>query len=93
MTDASQKALERFDEILRELALLRYQELERELGPELTREAVKGMEASKLADRATHGATLPFTRLLAGPAEYTPVIFGERRANTKYSLVETARRP
>src|SRR5205823_10890599 len=52
---------------------------------ELTREAIKGMEASKLADRATHGATLPFTRLLAGPAEYTPVIFGERRANTTWA--------
>src|SRR5205807_5805911 len=52
---------------------------------ELIREAVKGMEASRLADRATHGATLPFTRLLAGPAEYTPVIFGERRANTTWA--------
>ena len=52
---------------------------------ELTREAVKGMEASKLADRATHGTTLPFTRLLAGPAEYTPMLFGERRANTTWA--------
>jgi alpha-glucosidase len=52
---------------------------------ELTREAVKGMEASKLSDRATHGTTLPFTRLLAGPAEYTPVIFGERRAHTTWA--------
>jgi alpha-glucosidase len=52
---------------------------------ELTREAVKGMEASKLTDRATHDTTLPFTRLLAGPAEYTPVIFGERRANTTWA--------
>jgi alpha-glucosidase len=51
---------------------------------ELTREAVKGMEASKLADRATHDTTLPFTRLLAGPAEYTPMVFGPRRANTTY---------
>jgi alpha-glucosidase len=52
---------------------------------ELTREAVKGMEASKLADRATHDVTLPFTRLLAGPAEYTPVHFGERRKNTTWA--------
>src|SRR5438045_2202179 len=37
VADASQKALERFDEIMRELALQRYQELERELGPVLTR--------------------------------------------------------
>jgi alpha-glucosidase len=43
------------------------------------------MEASKLEDRATHDTTLPFTRLLAGPAEYTPVVFGPRRANTTYA--------
>ena len=41
VVDATQKALERFDEIMRELALLRYQEFERELGPELTRFAVE----------------------------------------------------
>ncbi|PTT02283.1 glycoside hydrolase [Pedobacter sp. HMWF019] len=52
---------------------------------ELTREAVKGMEASKLADRATHEVTLPFTRFIAGPAEYTPVNFGERRKNTSWA--------
>jgi alpha-glucosidase len=52
---------------------------------ELTREAVKGMEARKLADRATHDVTLPFTRLLAGPADYTPVHFGERRGNTTWA--------
>jgi alpha-glucosidase len=49
---------------------------------EMTREAVKGMEASKLDDRATHETTIPFTRLLAGPAEYTVVHFGPRRKNT-----------
>ncbi len=52
---------------------------------ELTREAVKGMEASKLQDRATHETTLPFTRCLAGPAEYTVVHFGERRKNTSWA--------
>jgi alpha-glucosidase len=52
---------------------------------ELTREAVKGMEASKLADRATHDVTLPFTRMLVGPAEYTPLHFGERRKNTTWA--------
>ncbi|NOW93521.1 glycoside hydrolase family 97 protein [Mucilaginibacter sp. SG564] len=52
---------------------------------ELTREAVKGMESSRLADRATHSTTLPFTRFLAGPAEYTPVHFGERRKNTTWT--------
>lgn len=49
---------------------------------ELTREAVKGMEASKLEDRATHQVTLPFTRFIIGPAEYTPLLFGERKKNT-----------
>ncbi|SFE16578.1 alpha-glucosidase [Chitinophaga sp. CF118] len=52
---------------------------------ELTREAVKGMEASKLVDRATHETTIPFTRFLAGPAEYTVVHFGERRKNTTWA--------
>lgn len=52
---------------------------------ELTREAVKGMEASKLADRAGHNVTLPFTRFIAGHAEYTPVHFGERRKNTTWT--------
>jgi alpha-glucosidase len=52
---------------------------------ELTREAVKGLEARRLADRATHDVTLPFSRLLAGPAEYTPLHFGERRQNTTWA--------
>ena len=52
---------------------------------ELTREAVKGMEASKLMDRATHQTTIPFTRYLAGHAEYTPVHFGDRRRNTTWA--------
>jgi alpha-glucosidase len=52
---------------------------------ELTREAVRGMEASRLRDRATHDVTLPFTRFLAGPAEYTPLIFNQRRANTTWA--------
>lgn len=52
---------------------------------ELTREAVRGMEASRLQDRATHDVTLPFTRYLAGPAEYTPMIFSQRRGNTTWA--------
>jgi Cu(I)/Ag(I) efflux system membrane protein CusA/SilA len=40
VTDATQKALERFDEVMRDLALRRYQEFERELGPVLTRSVV-----------------------------------------------------
>jgi alpha-glucosidase len=52
---------------------------------ELTREAVRGMEARKLEDRATHDVTLPFTRLLAGHADYTPVHLGDRRGNTTWA--------
>ena len=51
----------------------------------LVYEAVKGMEASKLEDRATHETTIPFTRFLAGPAEYTVLHFGERRKNTTWA--------
>jgi alpha-glucosidase len=51
----------------------------------LTSEAVKGMEASKITDRATHETTIPFTRCLAGPAEYTVLLFGERRKNTTWA--------
>jgi len=40
LVDASQKALERFDEMMRDLALSRYSEFEVELGPALTRFAV-----------------------------------------------------
>jgi alpha-glucosidase len=49
---------------------------------ELTREAVRGMESKALKERARHDATLPFTRFLAGHADYTPVHFGERRGDT-----------
>jgi alpha-glucosidase len=51
---------------------------------EITREAVRGMESSRLRDRATHETTLPFTRMLAGPADYSVVHFGERRQNTTW---------
>ncbi len=47
-------------------------------------EAVKGMEASKLTDRATHETTIPFTRMLAGPADYSVCHFGTRRQNTTW---------
>src|SRR5260221_9464341 len=35
--------------------------------------------------RARHNTTLPFTRFLAGPADYTPVLFGERRRETSWA--------
>jgi alpha-glucosidase len=47
-------------------------------------EGVKGMESSKLPDRATHETTIPFTRMLAGPADYSVTHFGERRRNTSW---------
>jgi alpha-glucosidase len=40
------------------------------------------MEARNLLARAEHDTTLPFTRYLAGPADYTPVLFGPRRGDT-----------
>jgi alpha-glucosidase len=43
------------------------------------------MEASRLVDRATHETTIPFTRCLAGPAEYTVMMFNERRKNTTWA--------
>ena len=52
---------------------------------ELTLEGVKGMETRNLMDRATHETTIPFTRCLAGPAEYTVMLFGERRRNTTWT--------
>ena len=52
---------------------------------ELIREAVRGMEASRLQERAVHDATLPFTRFLAGHADYTPVHFGARRGDTTWA--------
>lgn len=52
---------------------------------ELVREAVRGMESSRLANRARHDATLPFTRYLAGAADYTPVHFGARRGDTTWA--------
>ena len=43
----------------------------------VTRESVMGKEYSKWSDRVTpvHNATLPFTRMLAGPLDYTPGAF------------------
>jgi Cu(I)/Ag(I) efflux system membrane protein CusA/SilA len=43
LNNATQKALERFDETLRSVALLRYQEIERDLEPDLTRFAISEM--------------------------------------------------
>ena len=52
---------------------------------ELVREAVSGMENSSLRQRARHETILPFTRFLAGPAEYTTMHFGDRRSDTTWT--------
>jgi alpha-glucosidase len=46
----------------------------------LTREGVLGLEYSKWSDRATprHNVTIPFTRMLTGPMDYTPGGFRNR---------------
>jgi len=52
---------------------------------ELIREGVRGMESSRLKERAVHNTTLPFTRFVAGHADYTPVHFGARRGDTTWT--------
>ena len=52
---------------------------------ELIREGVRGMESSRLKERARHDTTLPFTRYLAGHGDYTPVHFGARRGDTTWA--------
>jgi alpha-glucosidase len=51
----------------------------------LTREAIRGAEYRSMQTRARHNTTLPFTRFLAGHADYTPVHFGERRKETSWA--------
>jgi alpha-glucosidase len=52
---------------------------------ELTREGVYGLEHRQAVEWARHNTTLPFTRFLAGAADYTPVVFGERRKETSWA--------
>jgi alpha-glucosidase len=49
---------------------------------ELVRESVRGMESSGMMERARHQTILPFTRYLAGPADYTTMLFTERRRDS-----------
>ena len=51
---------------------------------EMIREGVRGMESSGLKQRARHETILPFTRYLAGPADYTTMIFTERRRDSSW---------
>jgi alpha-glucosidase len=47
---------------------------------EIVREGIRGFEWR--GPWAVHNTTLPFTRMLAGHADYTPMHFGDRRADT-----------
>ena len=51
----------------------------------MTREGVRGLEYRRTPAWAEHNATLPFTRFLAGHADYTPLVFGERRKDTTWA--------
>jgi len=54
---------------------------------ELTREGIYGLEHHKnmTNDWARHNTTLPFARYLAGPGDYTPLIFGPARNDTSWA--------
>lgn len=52
---------------------------------EMTREGIRGMEYRSTPGWAEHNTTIPFTRFLAGPADYTPVVFGDRRKDTTWA--------
>jgi alpha-glucosidase len=52
---------------------------------ELTREAIYGFEHRGNAQWGPHDATLPFTRYLAGSADFTPTVFGDRRKETSWT--------
>jgi alpha-glucosidase len=52
---------------------------------EMTREGIRGLEYRRTPAWAEHNATLPFTRFLAGHADYTPLVFGERRKETSWT--------
>ena len=52
---------------------------------EMTREGIYGLEHRRTEAWAPINTTLPFTRMLAGHADYTPVHFGERRKETSWA--------
>ncbi len=51
---------------------------------EMTREGIYGLEHRRTESWAGINTILPFTRMLAGHADYTPVHFGERRRETSW---------
>jgi alpha-glucosidase len=52
---------------------------------EVTREGIYGLEHRTAKEWATFNTTMPFARMLAGHADYTPVVFGERRKETSWA--------
>ena len=58
--------------------------LDRTWPNELTREAIYGFEHRGTAPWGPHNTTVPFTRFLAGSADYTPTVFGDRRRETSW---------
>jgi alpha-glucosidase len=53
---------------------------------EMTREGIRGLEYGRSQDAwAVHNTTLPFTRLLAGHGDYTPLVFSERKLETTWA--------
>lgn len=53
---------------------------------EMSREGIRGLEyGKKQYEWSTHNTTLPFTRLVVGAGDYTPVVFGERRLETSWT--------
>jgi alpha-glucosidase len=52
---------------------------------EMTREGIYGLEHRKTPAWGPVNTVLPFTRMLAGHADYTPVHFGERRKETSWA--------
>jgi len=48
-------------------------------------EGVRGMESSGMQQRARHETILPFARYLAGPTDYTTMIFTERRRDSTWA--------
>jgi len=59
--------------------------LDRTWPNELTREAIYGFEHRGTAPWGPHNTTVPFTRFLAGGADYTPTVFGDRRRETSWT--------
>jgi alpha-glucosidase len=52
---------------------------------EMLREGVRGMESRSVKERARHETILPFARYLAGPTDYTTMVFGERRGDSSWA--------